>query len=272
MKRKQKKAAESVRCALVDWESIENEEQIERALRTLETQAAQVRDSLTTTTSEDPNITWPLHELDEHVRINATHPLHIAVENLLQCLPGSEWHDDKAGNRMFRNDGGLWAALCDISRMDVTTPAEYMDKRSRMAEVRQKFQRWIESEYLTASGEGERESFVTRMFRLFSRTAAAGTPLSAGGKQQRPKPETPAQSEQKFDREDFQFGGLWLTTELCKSDFELDDSNLSRWASDGCPRLEGRKLRRQKFPPDESRWCYHRVDIEDIDSALNDDD
>ena len=71
---------------------------------------------------------------------------------------------------------------------------------------------------------------------------------------------------------DFQFDGEWLTADLCGSEFDLDDTSLSRWALNVCPHLEGRQLRRQKFPPDQSRWCYHRVDIENIDSALNGDD
>lgn len=71
---------------------------------------------------------------------------------------------------------------------------------------------------------------------------------------------------------DFQFDGEWLTADLCGSEFDLDDTSLSRWALNVCPHLEGRKLPRQKFPPDQSRWCYHRIDIENIDSALNGDD
>jgi hypothetical protein len=164
--RKQKQTAESVRCALVDWDSVENEEEIERALQTLEAMAAQVRDTLTTGTTEDPHIKRPLWELDERIRITATHPLHRVVESLLHCLPETEWHIDEAGNRMFRNDGGLWAALCDISRLPVRTPAEYIDKRVGMTAARQKFQQWIECRYMATYEAAQTESFLTRIRNL----------------------------------------------------------------------------------------------------------
>lgn len=268
----QKETTNSVLCELVDWESVKDEEQIHRALQIVENQAKQIRDTLTTTTTEDPSIRWPLHQLDEHVRIGATHPLHKAVDALLQCLPDSEWHIDKAGNRMFRNDGGLWATLCDISRLPVTNQAEYADKRLKMVDVRRKFQQWLESEYLADSESGEKETFATRLGRLFSKLSVAGIPVSTRKKQPHSKPIMSVVKDQTTEKVDFQFNGSWLTADFCADEFNLDDTSLSRWAINGCPYLDGRKLRRLKFPPDQPRWCYHRVDIENIDSALNDDD
>jgi hypothetical protein len=171
MNRKVKKRSETVRCELIEWESIENEEEILSALKRLRSTCEAARRALTTITTLDPSITYPLTELDKRVRIDPGHPLHTAVEDLLRCLPESEWHIDEAGNRMFRNDGGLWAALCDISRLPVTDQTDYVRKRLSMSEVRSQFQHWIECQLLTDFGAGDGDSLLSRIRRRFIRSA-----------------------------------------------------------------------------------------------------
>lgn len=78
--RNQRKTAQAIVCELIDWDTVRNEEQIERSLQILADQARQVCDSLTANTTEDPSIRRPLRELDERVRMGTTHPLHKAVE------------------------------------------------------------------------------------------------------------------------------------------------------------------------------------------------
>ena len=141
-----------------------------------------------------------------------------------------------------------------------------------MTAARQRFQQWIEREYLTNTEISDEESFFARLRRRFSIRSTVETPLPTGQKRPQPKSQMPVVKDQTHEMVDFQFDGCWLTADFCAKEFNLDDTSLSRWALNGCPHLEGRKLRRQKFPPDQSRWCYHRVDIENIDSALNGDD
>ncbi len=71
---------------------------------------------------------------------------------------------------------------------------------------------------------------------------------------------------------DYQYEGEWLTSVYCKERFGLDDSSLSKWARLGCLHLDNNKLRREKFPPQEKRWCFHRLDIDTITAKRESDE
>jgi hypothetical protein len=71
----------------------------------------------------------------------------------------------------------------------------------------------------------------------------------------------PETAKTELNHADYQYEGNWLTSAYCKERFGLDDSSLSKWARHGCPHLDGKHLRRSKFPPHENRWCFHQLDI-----------